>query len=173
MDDGMKNYRVYSNYLRHHGVKGMKWGKRKSDDEIAEDVLSGKYGNGEERRAALEKAGYKYDDIQKIVNEKVSGKSTKDDDKEDKDTKKSSKKGKKSKKEKVSKIVDQVINGKYGNGQKRVSELTKAGYDYDKIQRLVNKKLLGKAYKPRLSAHKSKSTKSTKSTTNKTSTKKS
>ena len=31
-----------------------------------------------------------------------------------------------------------VIRCDYGNGQARINALTKAGYDYDKIQRLVN-----------------------------------
>jgi hypothetical protein len=31
-----------------------------------------------------------------------------------------------------------VVRGDYGNGQARVNALTKAGYDYNKIQRLVN-----------------------------------
>ena len=31
-----------------------------------------------------------------------------------------------------------VYRGDYGNGQARINALTKAGYDYNKIQRLVN-----------------------------------
>ncbi|MBO6014407.1 MAG: hypothetical protein J6P48_02955 [Oscillospiraceae bacterium] len=31
-----------------------------------------------------------------------------------------------------------VVRGDYGNGQARINALTKAGYDYNKIQRLVN-----------------------------------
>ena len=31
-----------------------------------------------------------------------------------------------------------VVRGDYGNGQARVNALTRAGYDYNKIQRLVN-----------------------------------
>ena len=31
-----------------------------------------------------------------------------------------------------------VYRGDYGNGQARVNALTRAGYDYNKIQRLVN-----------------------------------
>lgn len=43
----------------------------KSDVEIAEEVVAGKWGNGEERQLKLERAGYDYDNIQKIVNRLV------------------------------------------------------------------------------------------------------
>lgn len=43
----------------------------KSDDEVAEEVLAGKYGDGEERKKALEAAGYNYKVIQSLVNEKL------------------------------------------------------------------------------------------------------
>ena len=38
-------------------------------------------------------------------------------------------------------IVDKVINGDFGNGEKRFNELTKAGYDWANIQNLVNERL--------------------------------
>lgn len=41
----------------------------KSIDEIANEVIAGKWGNGEARRDALEKKGYDYDAVQKKVNE--------------------------------------------------------------------------------------------------------
>lgn len=41
----------------------------KEDEEIALEVANGLWGNGEERREALEKAGYDYDAIQELVNE--------------------------------------------------------------------------------------------------------
>ena len=40
---------------------------------------------------------------------------------------------------KFQKICDEVWNGTYGNGQKRVEALTKAGYKYNEVQALVNK----------------------------------
>lgn len=40
-------------------------------------------------------------------------------------------------------IADEVIKGLWGNGTERKERLTKAGYDYDAIQDIVNKKLLG------------------------------
>lgn len=43
----------------------------KSIDKIAEEVISGIWGNGSERKTKLEKAGYDYDEVQKAVNKKV------------------------------------------------------------------------------------------------------
>jgi len=50
---------------------------------------------------------------------------------------------------KFQKIVDQVWHGDFGNGQKRVEALTKAGYKYSEVQSLVNKCVGG--YKLKLS----------------------
>jgi GH25 family lysozyme M1 (1,4-beta-N-acetylmuramidase) len=44
---------------------------KKSSEEVAEEVLAGKWGNGEERKKALEAAGYNYRSVQDIVNQKV------------------------------------------------------------------------------------------------------
>ena len=41
--------------------------------KAAQDVIAGKYGNGEDRKAALEAAGYDYDAVQKKVNELLAG----------------------------------------------------------------------------------------------------
>lgn len=41
---------------------------KKTNEEIAKEVILGKWGNGNTRKKALEKAGYNYDEIQKIVN---------------------------------------------------------------------------------------------------------
>lgn len=38
-------------------------------------------------------------------------------------------------------IAKEVLDGKWGNGQDRVNNLTNAGYDYNTIQRLVNQML--------------------------------
>ena len=44
----------------------------KTNDEIAEEVIIGIWGNGEERKQRLEELGYDYGAIQEIVNEKLS-----------------------------------------------------------------------------------------------------
>ena len=44
----------------------------KTKDAIADEVILGLWGNGEERKQRLEESGYDYDAIQEIVNEKLS-----------------------------------------------------------------------------------------------------
>lgn len=48
-----------------------------SNEEIADEVIAGKWGNGDDRKQRLKAAGYNYDEIQKIVNAKLKPKSTK------------------------------------------------------------------------------------------------
>ena len=45
----------------------------KTNQEIAQEVLRGLWGNGAERRERLTKAGYNYDNVQSIVNALVYG----------------------------------------------------------------------------------------------------
>ena len=45
----------------------------KTNQEIAQEVLNGLWGNGAERRERLTKAGYNYDKVQSIVNALVYG----------------------------------------------------------------------------------------------------
>lgn len=45
--------------------------KKKSITKIADEVIAGKWGNGAERKAKLEAAGYDYNKVQKKVNEKL------------------------------------------------------------------------------------------------------
>ena len=44
---------------------------KKSNDVIAQEVIDGKWGNGTERKNRLTDAGYDYDAVQKIVNDKL------------------------------------------------------------------------------------------------------
>ena len=44
---------------------------KKSIDEIAREVIHGKWGNGSERKNRLTNAGYDYNAIQKKVNELI------------------------------------------------------------------------------------------------------
>lgn len=95
--------------------------EKKTNEEIANEVIAGLWGNGEDRKKRLAAAGYSYNEVQSIVNEKVktSTNTTVVD----------------------SKIVDDVILGLYGNGEDRKKRLTAAGYSYDEVQSAVNKKL--------------------------------
>lgn len=98
---------------------------KKSVDEIAREVLDGKWGNGKARKENLEKAGYNYDEVQARVNEIC---------------------GVKPKKtaESTTTIAREVIAGKWGNGAIRVARLKLAGYDADAVQREVNRILSGR-----------------------------
>lgn len=46
---------------------------KKSVDEVADEVIKGLWGNGAERKARLEAAGYNYNEVQNAVNRKLSG----------------------------------------------------------------------------------------------------
>ena len=46
---------------------------KKSNEEIANEVIAGNWGNGEDRRKRLTEAGYDYNAIQDIVNQKMGG----------------------------------------------------------------------------------------------------
>lgn len=41
-------------------------------------------------------------------------------------------------------LANEVIAGKWGNGQERVEKLTKSGYDYNVVQKIVNNKMKNK-----------------------------
>lgn len=41
--------------------------------EVAYEVIAGLWGNGDDRRARLEAAGYDYQEVQKVVNDILSG----------------------------------------------------------------------------------------------------
>lgn len=92
---------------------------KKTIDELAEEVIDGKWGDGEDRKTKLEKAGYNYDAVQNRVNEILS-------------------RPKKS----ITEVAKDVINGDYGNGEERKKKLEAEGYDYDQVQAKVNQ-LLG------------------------------
>ena len=83
--------------------------------KAAYDALEGKYGNGAERKAKLEAAGFDYETIQRLVNGLAKG---------------------------YDKVAKDVINGKYGNGEARVAALKAAGFDAQLVQDIVNGILL-------------------------------
>ena len=99
--------------------------KVKELEEIATRVIRGEFGNGEERKAALEKAGFNYDEVQAKVNEVLSGVKT---------TAEAAAKT-------VEDIAKEVIRGDWGNGEERKAALEKAGYKFEEIQAKVNELL--------------------------------
>jgi N-acetyl-anhydromuramyl-L-alanine amidase AmpD len=105
--------------------------KKKTVDEIAKEVIAGKWGNGDERYNKLTKAGYNYNEVQSKVNEILLGKPSKP----------ASKPVSKPKGKSVDELAKEVIAGKWGNGNERYEKLTKAGYDYNTVQKRVNQLL--------------------------------
>ena len=91
----------------------------KSSDVIADEVIKGYWGVGENRKTMLTNAGYDYNVIQQIVNEKLSGTTSKS----------------------LRTWAIEVINGKYGNGKARKNNLNKNGcpYSYEQVQAEVNR----------------------------------
>lgn len=81
--------------------------------DVAEDVIKGKYGNGNTRKKKLEAAGYNYNDVQKTVNAIMA------------DSKNTA-------------AAKAVVRGEYGNGSARKKALEAAGYNYNNVQTIVN-----------------------------------
>ena len=102
---------------------------KKSVDEIAQEVIRGDWGNGSDRRARLESAGYDYDAIQDRVNEILEGTPS-------------------TPKKSIDELAQEVIRGDWGNGSDRRKALESAGYDYDAVQNRVNE--LSEGSKPQL-----------------------
>ena len=99
---------------------------KKSNEVIADEVIAGKWGNGSDRKSRLTAAGYDYNAVQTIVNQKLNGTSSSPSSKKSNET-----------------IADEVIAGKWGNGSDRKKRLAAAGYDYNAVQTIVNQKLNG------------------------------
>ena len=89
---------------------------RKTVEELAREVIQGKWGNGLDRKNRLTAAGYSYPDVQRRVDAIMSSKNSKS----------------------VDELAHEVIQGKWGNGAARMTLLSEAGYSYDAVQNRVN-----------------------------------
>ncbi len=96
---------------------------KKSNETIAQEVINGAWGNGEDRKNRLISAGYNYSEIQAKVNELCGVKTTV------------------SNKKLNETIANEVIQGKWGNSTDRKARLSAAGYDYNAVQKIVNQKM--------------------------------
>ena len=114
--DGIKSFvdldKSYTKDFPQHGEN------LKTNEDLATEVIHGLWGNGGERKDRLTKAGYNYDEIQRIVNERLLGKKKSNYD-----------------------LATEVIRGLWGNGGERKDRLTNAGYNYNEIQKIVNERL--------------------------------
>ena len=98
----------------------------KSNETVAQEVLQGLWGNGQDRYDNLTNAGYDADHIQDLVNSMLNGDSTDNSTSTDLDS-----------------VAQEVIQGLWGNGQERYDSLTNAGYDAQAVQDRVNSLLNG------------------------------
>ena len=80
-------------------------------------------GNGDDRKKRLTAAGYNYSVVQNRVNELLGGSKTTQT---------------KSHTNSIDETAQEVIAGKWGDGNARKTALTNAGYDYAKVQAKVN-----------------------------------
>lgn len=92
----------------------------KSVEDVAKEVLAGKWGNGEERKNRLKAAGYDYAAVQTKVNQIAKGTANQ---------------------KSIDAVAREVIRGKWGNGADRKKRITSAGYDYSAVQKRVNELL--------------------------------
>lgn len=99
----------------------------KSIGAVAEEVIKGLWGNGNDRKKRLTNAGYNYAQVQAAVNAIVKGQTPTPTPAPKKKTNEE--------------IAREVIAGKWGNGTVRKKKLKDAGYNYSVIQKLVNKML--------------------------------
>jgi hypothetical protein len=97
-------------------------GEKKTVNEIAKEVIAGKWGNGDDRKSRLTAAGYDATAVQNEVNSILKGNTAQ--------TQKT-----------VNEIAKEVIAGKWGNGNDRKNRLTAAGYDATAVQNEVNRLL--------------------------------
>lgn len=92
---------------------------RKTNEQIAGEVLRGDWGNGDDRRVRLQQAGYNYEAVQAIVNASVGIPGRKSNDQ----------------------VANEVIAGMWGNGDARRRALEAAGYNYNAVQAIVNQRV--------------------------------
>lgn len=91
----------------------------KSVDELAKEVIAGKYGNGQDRVNAL---GSRYSEVQTRVNELLSNTSNNESSKNESQVD-------------ILTLVKKTISGDFGNGSARKAAL---GNNYDEVQKQVN-----------------------------------
>ena len=98
----------------------------KTVDEVAQEVLQGLWGNGQERFDNLTNAGYNAQSVQDKVNSILNGEAPSSSASSDLDS-----------------VAQEVLQGLWGNGQDRFNNLENAGYDAQAVQDRVNSILSG------------------------------
>ena len=88
-------------------------------DSVAQEVLQGLWGNGQERYDSLTRAGYDAQAVQDKVNDLLNAGYIAD----------------------LDTVANEVLQGLWGNGQERYDNLTNAGYNAQAVQDRVNELL--------------------------------
>ena len=93
---------------------------------IAQQVIAGAWGNGPDRKARLKAAGYDYATVQAEVNRRLGIQTAGG-----------------SARKTNEQIANEILAGQggWGNNPQRREKLQKAGYDYNAVQAIVNRKL--------------------------------
>jgi hypothetical protein len=116
---GRRTIQVGAKFIRGFGVPDYDKASKKSVDELAQEVINGLWGNGQDRITSLQNAGYDAQEVQKRVNSILLDKKSIE----------------------LEKVANRVIQGDFGNGSERVRRLTEAGYDAKAVQQKVNELL--------------------------------
>ena len=87
-------------------------------NQIVQEVLQGRWGNGDARKEKLQAAGYSWIEIQSLINKQYGVGPAQATNEE---------------------IAQEVLNGKWGTGVDRRTRLINAGFDYNAIQSLANR----------------------------------
>lgn len=114
----------------------------KSIDELAQEVLDGKWGSGKTRKANLTEAGYDYEAVQEKVNEIIAEREAKQKAEEEEAARIAAEEAAARLKAEYEALIDklahEVLDGKWGSGDKRKENLEAAGYNYYDVQARVN-----------------------------------
>jgi len=94
---------------------------KKSIGEIAQEVLNGVWGNGDDRRNRLQAEGYNFDAVQSEVNRRLGAGAPSPH------------------RLSIDEIARQVIAGQWGNQPQRQRNLEGAGYNYAQVRAAVNR----------------------------------
>lgn len=109
----------------------------KSLDEVAKEVINGKWGNGSERKERLEASGYNYSAVQAKVNELLGSSSKPAPAPAPKPAPQPAPAPRPSKS--ITEVAQAVMRGDYGNGEDRKNRLQSEGYNYSEVQAEVNR----------------------------------
>lgn len=121
-------YRDFAKEIKAAGLNGFsKSTPTPSVDQVAKDVIAGKYGNGEARKKNIEALGLSYTAVQARVNALLNVHP----------------------KPSVDQVAHDIINGKYGNGEQRKQKVVALGLSFDEVQARVNQILGDRTYYPR------------------------